>query len=875
MHWPFRRSLICWLALALNLLGATANLPSYSLPPDLPHDLLSVIAQIQDEEGTEYSPTPQTIQEPLPETSPSELPLEREAEAKPKEEIRSTAPATAPSTSPEAPSTTPSTVPSTTAPTAPLSPEDETSAPPQPSINQEEGQDHYPMAHFDWMELAQTRTIGSPIPARPLRASDASKTEDNKKEAIPLEAYTINFNNVPIIEYVRFVSDISGVNFLFNAEDLNFSVTIVSDEPTSIENIVSALLQILQVKGLRTSEQGNQIIIYKNADLAKIGAVVEEEGGMDSTSYPILTRVFRISFGSVKELEKIIIPLLSDQAIVQSSEETGHLIVTDIVGNIQRVGTLLEALDSPTPDDRMVEYHVRHQSVETLLPIAQKVLAPLGGSAITLVPQASTNTIFIVATPLLAERAISILQTIDIPPLQQEMPYLSERSVDERGEKLPPYALARERLTERPYRPDADLTSFYIYKLQFHQGDEIKEALRDIAESLESSLLPSQGADSKLINTIRTIQWIKASNSLVISGDRPSIEKVKELIADLDIPLEQVYVEVLVIRTTIANALTIGVEWGYASTFDSGPGPNSDVVQSAFGSTQGSPGGVPSTLNQRLNPRVEPAPINPLPEGVAGGIVGRFVSFNGKLFNSIGAIVNALQSDQDTRILLNPKIMTQDNHTARQFVGSNVAFRESTVSEPGSTILSGQILYRNVGSELIITPLLNNGDMITLEISQRVEDFENSAADLSGNGSGTTEPIQKTETETRVTVPDGYFLVLSGQIENEQQTVHRGLPCLGGLPIIGTAFSTRSTSDTRDSLILFIRPHKIRNKADMVRITEHERTDFERHSAQREFQIDREEALDLLNIRHRGYPTPDHYCDPCYTHDPCETICCP
>lgn len=771
-------------------------------------------------------------------------------------------------------------------------------------LTEVEGGDGYDEIRVDGKGRPEEKQVpempGEPVTAPPLlmrtlgAPSGVSEKQEETVEAAEeeQEGYVINFNDVSVAEYIRFVARITGSNFIFNERDLQFNVTIVSEEPVTPDYIMSALLQVLEVHGLKLAEQGGQVLIYQDAELAKLATVISDEAAAAGGEEPaIMTRVFQVVNASPKNLEIIVEPLLSDRALVQISPETGHLIVTDIAGNIDKVANLLKTLDTPTADMEVGEYRVQSTYIESLVDLARKILDPLGGGGITLVPQPMTDTIYVVGSPYMVQRTISILEALDAGP-------------EKDGGVVPPYAGGaagpagpggtRGRPTAGgvveagmagavpfgPRKAQLDTTTFYIYKLQYHQGGEIKEALQNISASLEAS-----GATaSDLVNTIATIQWIQTSNSLVVSGTRASIEKVKELLQDLDIPLEQVFIEVLILRTTISDSLRVGVEWGGAQQYKD-KGANPTTVQSGFANTiPTGPGGALSPLNARLNPQNAPIPLPPFSAGGLGlGVVGRFVNLDGTLFNSIGAVINAVQDDRDLTIMFNPKILCQDNHTARIFVGTNIAFRESTISEPGSTILSGDIEYRDIGSELIITPILGDSDTVTLEISQSISNtasfdsgsiFGDSSVSTDTTGQGTTQPILKSETETRVSVPDGHFLILSGQIQDTQQRRHRGLPCLGGLPIIGAAFADKSDIDSRDNLIIFVRPHIIRTKADMTRVTEAERLHYERVSDQRSFCMDRQQALEVLNIVPPQPAIHDHYWDPCYDHNPCDVVCC-
>ena len=91
----------------------------------------------------------------------------------------------------------------------------------------------------------------------------------------------INFNNVSIIEVIRFLSRISGKNFIFSDDELQFNVTIVSEEPSSIEDIMTAFLQELRIRGLFLIVQGNNILIHNNKDVRGISAVIAD--GLEMT----------------------------------------------------------------------------------------------------------------------------------------------------------------------------------------------------------------------------------------------------------------------------------------------------------------------------------------------------------------------------------------------------------------------------------------------------------------------------------------------------------------------------------------------------------------------------------------------------------------
>ncbi len=369
-----------------------------------------------------------------------------------------------------------------------------------------------------------------------------------------------------------------------------------------------------------------------------------------------------------------------------------------------------------------------------------------------------------------------------------------------------------------------DNTNFLVYKLQFHKGDEIQSALRQIAKDL---ITTQATVNQNLLNCINSIQWIQITNSLLCSGDQDTLARLRDLIKSLDIPLKQVFIEMLVIETNLLNALEFGLEWGgkykYRNKFQ---GSLNNITPPPTGG----PCAIPEVLNQLNNytPQ-DPMPVltNNIPFncGFDLGIIGQVIKHNGQTFLSLGSLLSALQTDDETSVILTPKIITQDGKTSSIFVGSNVPFVGSFVNTNGSnTVQTSNIEYRDIGLNLTITPVLGNSDIVTLDISL---DRSQTLTDLRGNPnainfSNTTANgivTSKTTMETTVHVPDKNFLILSGFVNNSNVKSTSGIPCLGGLPLIGAAFSKDNNTMNNQNIVIFLRPHIINSLEDLRRVT--------------------------------------------------------
>ncbi|HSX38077.1 MAG TPA: secretin N-terminal domain-containing protein [Chlamydiales bacterium] len=414
---------------------------------------------------------------------------------------------------------------------------------------------------------------------------------------------------------------------------------------------------------------------------------------------------------------------------------------------------------------------------------------------------AQTQSLVFTGTPKALEQIKDLLKTFDIPAnLQSQTPNAS----------LSPSIQA------------IDNTSFLVYKLQFHKGDEIQGALKQIAKDLMSNNAP---INHNLLNSITSIQWLDVTNSLLCSGDQATLTRLKELIKNLDIPLKQVFIEVLVVETSLTNALLFGLEWGGNYKFNDKFGISSFNTIPPVNTQSGFPDTFVSKLSG-LMPPSPPTPIGNIPPitGFDLGVIGEVIKHNGNTFLTLGSLLSALQSDTETTIITAPKLLGQDGRTSTIFSGANIPFTGSFVNNTtnGATVLTSNIEYRDIGLNLTITPVLGNSDIVTLDISlDRSQTATNITQSQLNFQSQTANGIvtSKTTMQTTVHVPDRNFLVLSGFVNNSTTKAKQGIPCLGGLPMIGAAFSQQNDTISNQNVVIFLRPFIINSIDDMRRIT--------------------------------------------------------
>lgn len=411
-------------------------------------------------------------------------------------------------------------------------------------------------------------------------------------------------------------------------------------------------------------------------------------------------------------------------------------------------------------------------------------------------------------------------------------------------------------------------TLFFIYKLRYRKGDQIEIALRKIANSLQLT----GTANPDLINAINSSQWIESSNALIFTGTAVALEKVRELILEVDVPLRQVFIEMLILNTSITDSLSYGVDWinrfggaqttgqqgflGVASPgfiFDSNnpiiPGPGNFPVVGGTNTPTTAPPFAQTLLDVNTPTTTSFSAIG----AYTAGIIGTHLTHGGTQFATIGALVRAIHADSKSDILLNPKIITEDNNTAEIFVGGTDRYKTQSITNDLGSLVTNNFQFIDVGTTLRVTPLIGNNGIITLDIIQETTQI---APGANGAGTGANQDVNlvqvlnKTRSVTKLHVPNGFFVVMSGMINDQETRSFSRIPCLGGIPIIGAACKRIDNTDLKNNLMLFIRPLIVDTDEDLEDITRRQQDVWkEKQKFRRSWNYEIDEGLNFLNIK--------------------------
>ncbi|HEX2190789.1 MAG TPA: hypothetical protein VHG51_17910, partial [Longimicrobiaceae bacterium] len=274
------------------------------------------------------------------------------------------------------------------------------------------------------------------------------------------------------------------------------------------------------------------------------------------------------------------------------------------------------------------------------------------------------------------------------------------------------------------------------------------------------------------------------TNSLMIRGEASDYRTIAAAVGELDVRPLQVLIEVLIAEVGRSNSLDVGVR-----ATARGESPADSAVLGEGG------------LNLR----------GKLTVGSAGDLALRVLGV-GTIRADV--VLNALATSADVSILSRPIVLAQNNQEARIMVGAQRPFVQISRALPTDGAVRDQVIqYRDVGTQLNITPTINPDGYVTLAVRQEV------SAATSETQFGA--PVIRTrEVETQLFVRDGHTAVIGGLVDRQQDVVNEGIPLLRSIPLLGTLFRSTRRNTGVTELFILLTPHVIRNDAEMERMSE-------------------------------------------------------
>ncbi len=279
----------------------------------------------------------------------------------------------------------------------------------------------------------------------------------------------------------------------------------------------------------------------------------------------------------------------------------------------------------------------------------------------------------------------------------------------------------------------------------------------------------------------------KDNNALLVLGTAADYEVIEAALLKLDVLPRQVLVAVTVAEVTLTDDLKFGVDWFLTGR---------SVGESSVTSGALNLGSLPAT-----------------PSGAVPAFSG--LQLINRLGGDVRGVLNALGKDGRLQVLATPQLMVLDNQKAQIKIGDRISVQtqQQTVAGTSSGIINS-FQYLETGILLSVTPRINSGGQVTLEVSQEV------SVPISSSVPGANPDISQRTANTSVVVASGETIVLGGLIREDNTRSTAGVPLLSKIPVLGAAFGTQNIVRRRTETILLIKPVVLTNSAMAVQATE-------------------------------------------------------
>lgn len=588
--------------------------------------------------------------------------------------------------------------------------------------------------------------------------------------------YAVNFKNVPMKDFITFVSEFTGKNVIYNESDLRGNVTISSQKNMDAKEILDIFYSVMKLNGYQPITKGDSIQIVPEKDMQAFDEEIKMTGvGRNAKGY--MTTVISLENYNAATILPVLNRMKSKTGYVEAVKGLNIVVVRDDASRIGKMTALLNKVDNVAagyefytlPLQYSIASKIEQQITKFFNELAKNSINP---TSPVIISDDISNTLIIAATKKDYERISTIIDNLDSKNM-------------------------------------AINTEPRVFYLKNARAEDVEKVLSKLVSSLSQQAGKTGTASTtSSSNSKVSISSDNATNSILAIGDKELYDNLDSLISKLDVPRRQVYVEALILETTIDKSSQFGVEW-FAGA---GSGSGALVGSSSNGGNLGS---IISSLTQGASS------ISGL--GTAGlgvGVIGNIISFQGAKFPSIGALVSAVRSSSGINIISNPQILTLNNSAAEVFVGENMPYQTSTKFDSNNNPVQTYD-YRDVGVKLKVTPQISSDDMVTLAIEQEIKKVSNSAV-------SSTAPTTLTRTtNTTVKLKNHSIMVISGMIKDDSTTTVSGIPGLSQIPVLGWLFKRETTSTQKTNVMLFITAHIIDTIEDNQKLMKGKRATME------------------------------------------------
>jgi general secretion pathway protein D len=610
---------------------------------------------------------------------------------------------------------------------------------------------------------------------------------------------TLNFPAVDVHEAAKAIlGDILGVNYAVDPA-VTGTITVVTAHPVAKADVYPILEDSLKAANLGLVRRGAVYTIVPLTEARRQPQFVTA----GEPSYG--TEAIELHYVNAPELKKLLDPLVPQNSISQSDPGRNILLVTGSTEERKSIRELVQQFDvNWLRGMSFVLLVPQHADAKLILPELDGLMNSEGSPTaglVRLIPIEHLNGILAISSQKqYLDDVKHWMEMLDREGETSERRLFVYRVQNGRASDLAlvlvnafggaggrpnaqPTASNSKKVTQTP-----PLNAYQPPQLQMNAGgtnSSTGSSTFDQSTTDNTDAIAGQTSNVTQVLTLGgtnapiTVTSDDSNNAIVVYATPKQFGIIEDALHKLDVLPLQVLIEAAITEVTLTNQLQYGVQWSFQ-------GGQSQLVLGA-GTTAA-----------------------PLPT---------FPGFNYLFSNgsTIQATLNALSNVTKINVLSAPKLLVLNNHTASLQVGDEVPIlTESAVStDTAGAPVVNSVDYRDTGVILKVTPRVNDGGLVLMDISQEVSDVVNP-----GTAAIQSPTISERKVASSIAIQDGQTVALGGLITDKRTDTKAGIPWLNQIPLLGNLFGSTDDEHDRTELIVLLTPRVIRNNADALSITD-------------------------------------------------------
>ena len=618
----------------------------------------------------------------------------------------------------------------------------------------------------------------------------------------------LNFEGADLREVVRnILGDILNESYTIDAA-VGGQVTIRTSSGIPREALPATLETLLRMNGATMVREGGLYKVLPQAAAVR-GNVTPQLGSTQRALPPgFSVQIVPLRYVGVGEMLRILEPFAKDAAAIRADQTRNLMILAGTEIELRHMMETIEMFDIDWMSGMSAGvFTLQNSDVKSLMQELDKVLGDRNTSPLTgilrIIPIERMNALLVISpNPAYVEEAKKWIERLDGGGGEGVRFYVYNLQ-NTRAEHIAPLlqqaftGRVTQQTTTAPPTVAPGTPAGQIVSPPTFQPQTTPPGVTPPAPPAPAAPVPPRaGAAGEGTGIARNVQVVadKDQNTILIVATPSEFSIVEQALRKLDVQSRQVMIEVTIAEVQLNDSLTFGVEWVFKGGAPSGRGSGGFFAPGAGGSTP-------------FNPA---APVASAAAAVGLGLVQGFsyIINNANFPGGVQAVLNLLDTYGNTRVISNPHLAALDNQKATIKSGDRIPINQQSIVGSTTNVVTTTSQYVDTGVLLQVTPHINAGGLVTLEVQAEVSTPGQPA------NVGDAPPLSTRSVQTIVAVPSGRTMIMGGLITTNKGNTTNGLPLLDRIPVLGGLFGKQIINDNRTELVLFITPRVVANELD-------------------------------------------------------------